>query len=649
MADYFVHPITGNDANDGTSYANRVKTINVIKGSLTNGDVVRYPEDGGAVDTGVNITWVHASSTATLSAAINKTVTMCNSAWTPGTGVAHSLNTTRVEGSHSIRLTITNASYTNGTKVGHFDTGSSQDFSAYQQINFQFRTSVASEGWEIRLCSDSAGNTPVNTFTLPTMTKTGVFYHVVIDNGSALGNSIRSVSLVRTSGSGDTVVYIDAIFCSKAPGAADCLTLHNVIGSNVAPSNFTSGVKEWYTIRYIDGTAIGFGKYVGATTSIVTVPALTDETTDLYKRTPMVLGEDWSDDITGIYGTEGGSAQHVRIEGGYDTTNMSTKVGQTSLMITNGATATMHFFSEEGAYIEISDINVIGGGYGFNLGGHQNTIITDCFASGCSSIGINLSCDYGKFNNLGAFGCTTGLLTATGEGCIIENCRANMSDTAGIFTQAKSIVKASYAGRGVIASASSQMQGSWFNCGFTEGGVVAVTASGHSNRFDNCAFGAGTAFSTSAAYFQPVYMSTNHNQVVDAHESQYRWGFLRSETGSDRHTADDIAWEFFVDTTIDEDFPQPVVIARIATVSGTPVTVSAYFKRDTSDLSAGLFVMGSQIGGPASDTSDLMTAGADTYEQLSVSWTPSESGVVEISAIFYDQDGTFWVDDMTFT
>lgn len=52
-----------------------------------------------------------------------------------------------------------------------------------------------------------------------------------------------------------------------------------------------------------------------------------------------------------------------------------------------------------------------------------------------------------------------------------------------------------------------------------------------------------------------------------------------------------------------------------------------------TDVALSLGVLGGQIAGVSSDVTTAMTAAADTWEQVSVTFTPSEAGVVEISAL----------------
>ena len=97
--------------------------------------------------------------------------------------------------------------------------------------------------------------------------------------------------------------------------------------------------------------------------------------------------------------------------------------------------------------------------------------------------------------------------------------------------------------------------------------------------------------------------------------------------------------------------------ARIAVASGTLVTVKAWVKRsNSSNIGARLRIPARMLGGiGTSDLTAAHSAGSNTYQELTLTFTPTESGVVEV---FFDAytlltSGTpsdsAWIDDMTIT
>jgi hypothetical protein len=64
----------------------------------------------------------------------------------------------------------------------------------------------------------------------------------------------------------------------------------------------------------------------------------------------------------------------------------------------------------------------------------------------------------------------------------------------------------------------------------------------------------------------------------------------------------------------------------------------------------GLRLKGNQIAGVPNDITSYMSAAADTWEQVTINFTPTEAGVVEILAeCFGGSTFTGYVDDISVT
>ena len=141
---------------------------------------------------------------------------------------------------------------------------------------------------------------------------------------------------------------------------------------------------------------------------------------------------------------------------------------------------------------------------------------------------------------------------------------------------------------------------------------------------------------------------TNLDGDTDDHRIIGEFGSILTETGADRHTASGIAWQLApTSATHTALLPLKFSIGKLACKASTAVTVKAWMKRTNTGITGKLVVKGGQLAGVPSDVTDTITAGADTWEQLSVNFTPTEQGVIEISAEVYG--GTTYsvfVDDM---
>jgi hypothetical protein len=79
-------------------------------------------------------------------------------------------------------------------------------------------------------------------------------------------------------------------------------------------------------------------------------------------------------------------------------------------------------------------------------------------------------------------------------------------------------------------------------------------------------------------------------------------------------------------------YPLDLKIATVAVSANAQVNIKAWMRRTNTGLTFRLRVKGGQIAGVSSDVTSNMSAAADTWEQVSLSFTPTEAGVVEILA-----------------
>jgi hypothetical protein len=434
MATYYIDPISGNNANTGLSFGQRWQ--NLVGKTLAAGDAVRCIASEAAVDTGINATFTDLSSTLTLASALTATISNCDSAWTASANVTATVNSTAglyFEGTGAAQFVIA-AGFTTG-KVAYFDLGASTDFSAYQQVSFFMigaTTSFASNNWQIKLCSDTAGNTPVNTLTLPLGIQQSSYHAVTIDNGSALGNNIRSVALYVLSDPGATTVRLDNIIACLAPATAGALSLTSLVGKSTAGG----GSEDWYPIESINGTAVVLGASLSTAAGS---PGLrgyvgTTSTEALYRREPMILPTNGSNTVStfGQLTNSGTEASPIVFSGGWNRTDMST---QTDV-----------------SWISMNSVNNIGF-RGTSLG--WLTFDKFCFSRGiagyyfssCNNITID------GYESVGNFGYGI-FLDGTGGNITINSPRCNLGANYGIIPSSNcTINSASMNGNRVAAIA----------------------------------------------------------------------------------------------------------------------------------------------------------------------------------------------------
>ena len=124
-------------------------------------------------------------------------------------------------------------------------------------------------------------------------------------------------------------------------------------------------------------------------------------------------------------------------------------------------------------------------------------------------------------------------------------------------------------------------------------------------------------------------------------------GLIQSDSGT-THSGSGISWKMSptsTDRTV--DYPVKLSIAKIAVNANSPVTVSAWMRRDNANITGTLFLQGGQISGVADDMSASVTQ-INNWELITLpSFTPLSQGVVEISVLAYGGiSWNVWVDDL---
>jgi hypothetical protein len=393
MATWYVDFEGGNDANTGLSFAQRRKTLNAANPAA--GETVRVMGslDPTLLDTAA--AWTQYSKTVTLSGSVTQMISDCESVWTAGSGnVTASTNTGDFkEGSKSANLIIASA-FTTGL-AAYFATGT-LDLSGYQQVSFWIKNSAAVAGstLSLRLCSDVAGVTTVDSIPIPALPGTSQrWVAVTVDTAGALGSSIKSVALYCDLDPGAITILLDDIIACKASSSADSLTLTSLIGkisnlSWVASTSYaqndrrrptqanrngfeyrktnagshSSGSSEptwptelgvsvtdgsvtwichaledtWLPIQAINGTTVKIDGSVVTTGGAGMGYAGETETVATYKREPInapMAGAGTFYQLCPVAGTQ---VAPVIYSGGWNRTDMSTQTGETWIAMQNG-------------------------------------------------------------------------------------------------------------------------------------------------------------------------------------------------------------------------------------------------------------------------------------------------------------------------
>jgi hypothetical protein len=287
----------------------------------------------------------YTQSTLYLNNAVTKTIASTGgdgrSAWTPSTDVQASkqynwsfynsnIDYTK-EGSIYDYISI-GANFTTG-KAAYYQTGT-LDLSSYQQVSFWIRIAngnVSTSNLSLRLCSDTSGDTTVNTITIPAIYNTSYYVPITVNLGTNLGSSIQSIALYVDSDQGSQTVYLSNIIACKAASSPDSLTLNSLVGLNTTTDPF------WYGIDSINEKIVVLSSrgpnqkhsYYSNPGVYFSNTGIGTGTPTIYKREPITYLATSTGFIQISSASNASTSNRVTVSGGWNRTDMSTQTGIT--------------------------------------------------------------------------------------------------------------------------------------------------------------------------------------------------------------------------------------------------------------------------------------------------------------------------------
>ena len=543
--------------------------------------------------------------------------------------------------------------------LAYYTLPSPLNLSAYQQVSFWIRqesgTLGAAGAVDLRLCSDTAGVTAVNTISIPSLAATGRWMPVTVDLATNLGSSIQSIALYVNTDNGAQQFRLNNIIACKASSAADSLTLTSLIGKN------TTGETFW-GIQSINGTRVMLDADTNATPTNTSVRGYygTSETVTTWKRETIKLGpaaaattalQTVQEDAT--------DGSPITYSGGWDRTAMTTQNLETWLDGVNGngygiSTSTRN-------WIQLQRISgsrfaaIISLGATSSFGNHSLGAITNFTANSIDN--SSSSRFYSVEVDFIVAAPSTGFIknaSATNNGSLKINNGILSCGTSALDVQSGKFIITGVAGQTLLANTSTSALGGntaelfASNLKTESNDSAGITSAGQANIFlTNCLFAESQEVSVNSFTAFAVY-SHNHDQVAGNHKI-FADSALISAATDQRKTASGISWKI-QPTSANRTSARPVTLslAKVACAANSAVTIKAWMRRDNTGLTMRLVCKGGQIAGVTSDVVSAMTAAANTWEELTITFTPTETGVVEITAEAYGGT-TFsgWVDDLT--
>lgn len=683
-------------------------SITVPNHGLTTGDTVLVY--GHATNTNANGTWnitVTASNTFTLNGSTgngtgvnNGSVRKINNcvitlptaltaniashgnrgsgriAWIASTNVTAALETTDFkEGDCSDSIAI-GASFTTG-KAAYKATGA-LDLSGYQQISFwikQTAGTVAVNGdVSLRLCSDTLGATSVHTVNIPGLAALSRWVPITVNLASNLSNNINSIALYVDADKGAQTFLLSNIIACKASSSADSVNLLSLLGKN------TSNEPCWFPIQSINGTRIIIDRENNVLPTSTNCRGYygTSETTNTFKleaiKRPYAATSTSKTDTINKSGLE---LARINIVGGWDRTSMSVRNGVTWLDGGNGFGDLIYAFSNKN-YIDFSYFgftrcntglwtqsnvywtvsNIYGCGvttYPVYLYNQFKSNFTNIFVACCGGASIYYGISGGgcSFTNIIGIGCPHGFHNAYSGNGTVNNliCYNNsngilLEHATSTYVIGATILGSNYGTHFSGGAANNYLK----NITIADSAISSILVPMADNYLENAQLNDTSEFTGGFAFSNGKVMSINHDNTPNNYYIATDYGVI-TNTVAVRYSNSGFAWALSpTNIRRDSTYPLSLSIAKAAVNANSLVTVRAWVRRSNILLTMGLRVKGGQIGGPTNDVTSYMGGPADTWEQVTLTFTPTTAGVVEILAECYGGTTyTGYVDDITIT
>lgn len=576
----------------GSSWSDAWQTITTGASAARTaaGDVIRVAKTA-VTSASVDATFTDSSATITLASALTKTIEHAESGWTASTNITGTTNTNRKYGATATIMTP-GAPFTTG-KVCYKAVygGGTQDFSGYTKISLWFRPTTASaisaSTYKLCLCSDATGDTIVNEINIPATQASSNWHIIVLDYGAALSSSVQSV----------------AIYANSDPGTT-AFSFNNIVACNSVTHETLIGWQDdcYYNPQSFDGTSVVIDGSISAGSGRPWTG--TTGTAALYYAKPYSYYTTGALNTMQRSGTLAGG--YVNYSGGWDT-GSNTRNGMT-------------YFAS----------NIPATGVGFSMANVMNLHEFTVYARFASFQMLSLRLSIADC----VFAACTSFAFVSNSMLSMERCKflnsLQYSSFGGI-----SIVDCDFFGGssyGIAITSGSEIA----NCRFKNNTSGSVLVSGKPGlffeyaSFKNCLFQDASEFLFSSVAVGPLF-SLNHDQTLGNH-----WGFDSGATinwqTTTKQGSDPGAWRTVISSsTRHATFPVNFKIGEFAVSADTAVTFTAWVKKDhATNVACKIYVPGSTWSLPGiTETSD--TKADDTnWEQLSITFTPTEAGIVPI-------------------
>jgi hypothetical protein len=562
---------------------------------------------------------------------------------------------------------------TNITALGTFTTGkvayytlpATLDLSACQQVSFwllqSFGTLGAASQAYVALCTDTIGNTVAHQCNIPSLGALSVWVPITVNLGTNLNAAIRSVAFYVVTDLGRQDFTLDNITASKAASSADSVTLNSLISKSDG-----TGDEAWYAIQSINNDVIMLANANSSTSQATGVRGYNGvtETVTTYKRETTKTAVAAAAGTVVAAGLDNGtSANPIIYSGGWNRTDMSTQTGQTWYDGSNGLG--IGFQISGRVFNQIDRLNFCRYTSGIQFAATTADIaIGSAYATACASAGFDVGASTSRIN------CTALWANNNNNGILLDGIGSTIADvklasnnsSLGLEFDGNSHAVGSVIGgnSGTGTTTGAIRFSVSFNCSVGTATLTNNTTSPAISVSDN-AFGNSINGGSSFGHVQGVSLFSgqlylNNFTINEATEisSNNVSGFVYANRLDD---TDNNSWVFqlgigtvnqqtaVVDgpataswrmrptsTTAAANSPLLLKLGTVVCAASSAVTVTARMQRSNTGLAMRLVCPGGQISGVSNSVFTDMTAAANTWETVTIAFTPTKAGAVDIYA-----------------
>ena len=582
-------------------------------------------------------------------------------AWTGATAnITSGINTTFYREGYGCASIEIGSLFTTG-KAAYYTLPATLDLSAYQQVSFWVRLNTGSllpaGSAYIALCTDTLGATVVHQCPIPAQGATNVWLPVTVNLGTNLNAAIRSVALYVATDGGTQGFLIDNIVACKASASADSVSLTSLVSKSDG-----TGDEAWYAIQSINYDAIMLANNNTQPPTNSTVKGYngTSETVTTYKRQTIktdVVGTTVPVQSVQDAGTAGNP---ITFSGGWNRTDMSTRTGQTWFDGQNGAGYGLYISGR--TYITCDRLNFCRYNLGLNVDGVSDGLSVVSTYITASTTGVTVGSSFCYFGDVWVNNNSTGI-SITGTGNYVTNLKTCENESAGgasltgFATTISSLIGGNTGGSSTNAVVSMGLAEATIgsatitrsplcpafrlstsgasltvNGGSSSGSLNTVTiVSGGVARFNN--FTMGEATEVAALTLSRAYVYSNRHDDTDYNSWQWQGSGTINQQTSVVDSPATSSWKMNPTTaSATATTPLWLKLGTVVCGAGSLVTVTARMRRSNTGLTMRIICPGGQISGVSSDVISDMTAAADTWETLTITFTPTKAGGVDIYA-----------------